>query len=106
MVDSSLQFRPMWSYFPFGIKKEPNVLTSKVILTLCFGWNVDSDNDDDEIAKTLAILIGLIAGIALIIVFVSALSKACEKDSKGNQIKFIICFSFIYFLLVLQKSQV
>ncbi|TYJ43159.1 hypothetical protein E1A91_A03G135100v1 [Gossypium mustelinum] len=44
----------------------------------------DTDNDDDEIAKTLAILIGLIAGIALIIVFVSALSKACEKDSKGG----------------------
>ena len=44
---------------------------------------VDTNNDDDEIEKTLAILIGLIAGIALIIVFVSFLSKVCEK---GNEI--------------------
>ncbi|XWS63966.1 hypothetical protein CRYUN_Cryun06bG0146600 [Craigia yunnanensis] len=39
----------------------------------------DTNNDDDEIEKTLAILIGLIAGVALIIVFLSFLSKVCGK---------------------------
>lgn len=39
----------------------------------------DSNHNDDEIEKTLAILIGLIAGVALIIVFLSFLSKVCEK---------------------------
>ncbi|XWS69376.1 hypothetical protein CRYUN_Cryun04dG0173800 [Craigia yunnanensis] len=44
----------------------------------------DTNNDDDEIEKTLAIIIGLIAGIALIILFVSFLSKACEKGKGGK----------------------
>ncbi|RDX69786.1 Cysteine-rich repeat secretory protein 12, partial [Mucuna pruriens] len=39
----------------------------------------DNNHNDDEIEKTLAILIGLIAGVALIIVFLSFLSKVCEK---------------------------
>ncbi|GMI87609.1 plasmodesmata-located protein 6 [Hibiscus trionum] len=43
----------------------------------------DTNDDDDEIEKTLAILIGLIAGVALLILFVSFLSKLCE-NGKGN----------------------
>lgn len=39
----------------------------------------DDDDNGDEIEKTLAILIGLIAGVALIIVFLSFLRKLCEK---------------------------
>jgi len=43
--------------------------------------NLDDENhNDDEIEKTLAILIGLIAGVGLIIVFLSFLSKLCEKQ--------------------------
>ncbi|KAE8730078.1 Cysteine-rich repeat secretory protein 12 [Hibiscus syriacus] len=45
----------------------------------------DTNNNDDEIEKTLAILIGLIAGVALLVVFVSFLSKLCEKDGKGGK---------------------
>ncbi|KAL9330243.1 hypothetical protein ACSQ67_005246 [Phaseolus vulgaris] len=44
----------------------------------------DSNHNDDEIEKTLAILIGLIAGVALIIVFLSFLSKVCEKHKGGK----------------------
>ncbi|XP_022725741.1 cysteine-rich repeat secretory protein 12 isoform X2 [Durio zibethinus] len=44
----------------------------------------DTNNDDDDIEKTLAILIGLIAGVALIIVFISFLSKVCEKGKGGK----------------------
>ncbi|KAK7398883.1 hypothetical protein VNO78_10057 [Psophocarpus tetragonolobus] len=44
----------------------------------------DSSHNDDEIEKTLAILIGLIAGVALIIVFLSFLSKVCEKHKGGK----------------------
>ncbi|GMJ13376.1 plasmodesmata-located protein 6 [Hibiscus trionum] len=39
----------------------------------------NDDNNDEEIEKTLAILIGLIAGVAVIIVFISFLSKLCDK---------------------------
>ncbi|MED6204453.1 hypothetical protein PIB30_009466 [Stylosanthes scabra] len=46
--------------------------------------NDDSNHNDDEIEKTLAILIGLIAGVALIIVFLSFLSKVCEKHKGGK----------------------
>ncbi|KAJ1437885.1 Gnk2-homologous domain [Sesbania bispinosa] len=46
--------------------------------------NDDSNHNDDEIEKTLAILIGLIAGVALIIVFLSFLSKVCEKQKGGK----------------------
>uniref|UniRef100_A0A7C8YT54 Gnk2-homologous domain-containing protein n=1 Tax=Opuntia streptacantha TaxID=393608 RepID=A0A7C8YT54_OPUST len=46
-----------------------------------FGSNGSSQ--DDEIEKTLAILIGLIAGVALIIIFLAFLRKLCEgKDGK------------------------
>ncbi|XP_045825318.1 plasmodesmata-located protein 6 isoform X1 [Trifolium pratense] len=49
------------------------------------GSNVDDSNhNDDEIEKTLAILIGLIAGVALIIVFLSFLNKVCEKQRGGK----------------------
>lgn len=44
----------------------------------------DSNHNDNEIEKTLAILLGLIAGVALIIVFISALSQACEKRKDGK----------------------
>jgi hypothetical protein len=40
----------------------------------------DENHNDDEIEKTLAILIGLIAGVALIIVFLSFLNKVCDKQ--------------------------
>ncbi|TKY60968.1 Cysteine-rich repeat secretory protein 12 [Spatholobus suberectus] len=46
--------------------------------------NDDSNHNDDEIEKTLAILIGLIAAVALIIVFLSFLSKVCEKHKGGK----------------------
>ncbi|CAI0547779.1 unnamed protein product [Linum tenue] len=41
------------------------------------------ENNDDEIEKTLAILIGLIAGVALLIVFLSFIAKLCAKG-KGT----------------------
>ncbi|KAF8021135.1 hypothetical protein BT93_G1536 [Corymbia citriodora subsp. variegata] len=41
-------------------------------------------NDDDEIEKTLAILIGLIAGVTLVIVFLSFLGKVCETAKEGK----------------------
>ncbi|KAK7358247.1 hypothetical protein VNO77_00173 [Canavalia gladiata] len=52
--------------------------------TQSHGSNDDSNHNDDEIEKTLAILIGLIAGVALIIVFLSFLSKVCEKHKGGK----------------------
>ncbi|XLS95376.1 hypothetical protein HN51_071384 [Arachis hypogaea] len=53
-------------------------LKSYMIVNILKGAD-DSNHNDDEIEKTLAILIGLIAGVALIIVFLSFLSKVCEK---------------------------
>ncbi|KAK3221930.1 hypothetical protein Dsin_008955 [Dipteronia sinensis] len=44
----------------------------------------DEDNNDDEIEKTLAILIGLIAGVAVLIIFLSFLRKLCEKGKGGK----------------------
>ncbi|KDP38102.1 hypothetical protein JCGZ_04745 [Jatropha curcas] len=44
----------------------------------------DDNNNDEEIEKTLAILIGLIAGVALLIVFLSFLRKVCEKEKGGK----------------------
>lgn len=58
--------------------------------------NIDDENhNDDEIEKTLAILIGLIAGVALIIVFLSFLSKVCEKQR--GMYDFVAQFSFLNF---------
>ncbi|CAI0450789.1 unnamed protein product [Linum tenue] len=42
------------------------------------------DNNDVEIEKTLAILIGLIAGVALLIVFLSFLRQLCQKGKGGK----------------------
>ena len=42
----------------------------------------NDDDDDDELNKTLAIFIGLVAGVAILVVFLSFLSKAL--DHKGN----------------------
>ncbi|OIV93459.1 hypothetical protein TanjilG_10091 [Lupinus angustifolius] len=47
--------------------------------------NDDHNQNDDEVEKTLAIIIGLIAGVALIIIFLSFLSKLCEKHNKGGK---------------------
>lgn len=48
----------------------------------------DTNNNDDEVEKTLAIIIGLIAAVALVIVFISFLNKLCEK---GKGIYIYIC---------------
>ncbi|KAM7484694.1 hypothetical protein LguiA_000703 [Lonicera macranthoides] len=42
-----------------------------------------SSNDDDDVERTLAIIIGLVAGVAVMIVFLSFLSKLCDK--KGGK---------------------
>lgn len=58
----------------------------------------DSNSNDDEIEKTLAIIIGLIAAVALIIVFISFLNKLCD-DEKG--IIIILHLSFLPSVLFL-----
>lgn len=66
--------------------------------------NIDDENhNDDEIEKTLAILIGLIAGVALIIVFLSFLSKVCEKQ-RGMYDFFVAHFSFLNFKHLLNTN--
>lgn len=50
------------------------------------GWGIYADNDDDndeEIEKTLAILIGMIAGIALLVIFLSSIRRLCDGKGKG-----------------------
>lgn len=60
----------------------------------------DNNNNDEEIEKTLAILIGLIAGVALLIVFLSCLRKLCEKGKGTNIIGFFSLFLIpLYFVL-------
>ncbi|KAL9389670.1 hypothetical protein Peur_018275 [Populus x canadensis] len=44
------------------------------------GENGHDNNGNDEVEKTLAILIGLIAAVALLIVFLSFLRKVCERE--------------------------
>ncbi|XP_052206240.1 plasmodesmata-located protein 6 [Diospyros lotus] len=41
----------------------------------------DDNDNDDEVEKTLAILIGLIAGVALLVVFLSFCSRVLENKS-------------------------
>lgn len=49
------------------------------MLGLCFLSAVDNSGND-EVEKTLAILIGLIAAVALLVVFLSFLRKSCERE--------------------------
>ncbi|KAE8716647.1 putative peroxygenase 4-like isoform X1 [Hibiscus syriacus] len=67
------------------------------------GGNDTNNNDDEEIEKTLAILIGLTAGVALIIVFVSFLSTLCEKDIEvyieGNVLPSKDCFKYLGYMI-------
>ncbi|CAL1390799.1 unnamed protein product [Linum trigynum] len=59
------------------------------------GNNDDKDdNNDVEIEKTLAILIGLIAGVALLIVFLSFLRQLCQKGKGYNPSLLFTSFSF------------
>lgn len=44
----------------------------------------EDEHNDEEIEKTLAILIGLIAGVALLVIFLSCLRRLCEKDKGGK----------------------
>lgn len=48
------------------------------------GGGNDGRNDDVEIEKTLAVIIGLIAGIAFIVVFLAFLSHYCDKRKGGK----------------------
>ncbi|XP_024007191.1 cysteine-rich repeat secretory protein 12 isoform X2 [Eutrema salsugineum] len=48
------------------------------------GYGGDRDNNDDEIEKTLAIIVGLIAGVTLLVVFLSFMAKSCER-AKGQK---------------------
>ncbi|XP_047966917.1 plasmodesmata-located protein 6-like [Salvia hispanica] len=44
----------------------------------------NDDDDDDELNKTLAIFIGLVAGVAILVVFLSFLSKALDHKGGGK----------------------
>ncbi|XP_042022273.1 plasmodesmata-located protein 6-like [Salvia splendens] len=44
----------------------------------------DDDDDDEELDKTLAIFIGLVAGVAILVVFLSFLSKALDHKGGGK----------------------
>ncbi|KAG9142277.1 hypothetical protein Leryth_007700 [Lithospermum erythrorhizon] len=47
------------------------------------GFSSKSGKGDDEVERTLAITIGIISGVAVLIVFLSILSRLCErKDGK------------------------
>ncbi|XP_022942019.1 cysteine-rich repeat secretory protein 12-like [Cucurbita moschata] len=48
------------------------------------GGGNDGRNDDVEIEKTIAVIIGLIAGIAFIVVFLAFLSHYCDKQRGGK----------------------
>ncbi|CAJ1936807.1 unnamed protein product [Sphenostylis stenocarpa] len=71
-------------YSESGSHSRPNNNGKRTQLLHRARWSDDSNHNDDEIEKTLAILIGLIAGVALIIVFLSFLSKVCEKHKGGK----------------------
>ncbi|XP_023731361.2 plasmodesmata-located protein 6-like isoform X1 [Lactuca sativa] len=43
------------------------------------GFHSRSDDDDGDMDKTLAIIIGIIAGVAVIIVFLSFLTRICDR---------------------------
>ncbi|KAH6773905.1 plasmodesmata-located protein 6 [Perilla frutescens var. hirtella] len=47
------------------------------------GYTSKSENDD-EVEKTLAIFIGLVAGVAILVVFLSFLSKALDHKGGGK----------------------
>lgn len=48
---------------------------------------------DDDVERTLAIIIGLVAGVAVMIVFLSFLSKLCDK--KGTCMSYTTPFYFL-----------
>uniref|UniRef100_A0A1J3GAY8 Cysteine-rich repeat secretory protein 12 n=1 Tax=Noccaea caerulescens TaxID=107243 RepID=A0A1J3GAY8_NOCCA len=48
------------------------------------GYDGNRDNNDDEIEKTLAIIVGLIAGVMLLVVFLSFMAKSCERVKGGK----------------------
>ncbi|VVB03793.1 unnamed protein product [Arabis nemorensis] len=43
------------------------------------GYGGHQRNNDDEIEKTLAIIVGLIAGVTLLVVFLSFMAKSCDR---------------------------
>lgn len=44
-------------------------------------WFVDPTHGDDEVAKTVAIIVGIIGGVAVLIVLLSL----CRKSSAGGK---------------------
>jgi flagellar biogenesis protein FliO len=59
--------------------------------------NGDDNNNDDEVEKTLAIIIGLIAAVALIIVFISFLNKLCESGKGMPKLSPFSCLTILFF---------
>ncbi|KAL1201084.1 Plasmodesmata-located protein 6 [Cardamine amara subsp. amara] len=48
------------------------------------GYGGNRKSNDDEIQKTLAIIVGLIAGVTLLVVFLSFMAKSCERGKGGK----------------------
>ncbi|KFK33384.1 hypothetical protein AALP_AA5G006100 [Arabis alpina] len=48
------------------------------------GYGGNGRNNDDEIEKTLAIIVGLIAGVTLLVVFFSFMAKSCDRVKGGK----------------------
>lgn len=84
-----LRFRRL-AMFIAGFRAH-NIIANYWYCITLFTDSHDDNNDDEEMQKTLAILIGLIAGVALVIVFLSCLAKLCDR--KGTPRKFKLNFS-------------
>ncbi|KAI3714336.1 hypothetical protein L1987_72933 [Smallanthus sonchifolius] len=48
------------------------------------GFHSRSDDDNGDVDKTLAIIIGIIAGVAVLIVFLSFLTRLCDRKADGK----------------------
>ncbi|XP_010556729.2 PREDICTED: cysteine-rich repeat secretory protein 12 [Tarenaya hassleriana] len=58
--------------------------SSRGIHSRAYGYGGNDHNNDDEIEKTLAIIVGLIAGVMLLVVFLSFIAKSCERAKGGK----------------------
>lgn len=60
--------------------------------------------NDNETNKTLAIIIGLIAAVALLILFITYLNKKCEKGKgKYNHFLSSTFFHLLFIIYIFRK---
>lgn len=91
----------------YSYPKSPNHLITLLLpyLFCCIGDSCLAGKSGNEGQKTFAIIIGSLAGVAILVIFLAFLSKICGRNGKYSITLFLSFFNLFLILLIVLRGE-